>query len=82
MVFVVEIDEGKIETSAPRAAREWFLPILTQKRDQWSYVKDPCVVGGVIHWPMPSRDDADFFADHMVERGIPRTAVRVREVAT
>jgi hypothetical protein len=79
--FVVEVNEGVVEAS--RRGVEWWHLYRSRFNGTGRIVetKPGCIVGGLAEVACGSRDDAEWLAGHMVDRGLPQSAVRIKKAA-
>jgi hypothetical protein len=79
--FVIEVNEGAVETSQQGVD---FWNLHRQRfaaSGKLRETKAACIVGGIVELGPYDRDDAEFMASHMVESGgMPRTAIKVKAV--
>lgn len=75
---VVEVNEGVIEATR-QGIDFWFLhrPRFVASGKLVETVA-ACVIGGKVELGPYDEEDAQFMAEHMIENGMPKTAVRIK----
>lgn len=75
---VIEVNEGVVEATR-QGIDFWFAhrPRFVASGKLTETVA-ACVIGGRVELGPYQEDDARFMADHMIEHGMPKSAVRVK----
>lgn len=77
MTAAVRVNEVVVNLYVPRETANWWALFRARGPAERFTIVTTSIPGDLVDVACDDRSDAEWLRDHMVERGIPRTALRV-----